>query len=279
MNRCRINKTDFCPVNFVCTGSIATHNCSVQDQAEFIDNVSSHGVFQLMQWELQHFFRIHVTKSMGERSTTNCLIMKTTNPFFYTSALLLLFSTFCMGQQGAETPSLDNSSIEGQFQYVYQRSSDFEDFKMVKRWHFTKLKTHVLDSLKSEKEQLNIAGDKLERQKTVIDSLNTVITASNKQLTASIREKNQFTFMGISMQKAGYNSIVWTVIAGLSVSLLFLIMLYKRSYVTISQSKVDLQETRQEYEAFRKRALEREEGIVRKYHDELLKYKSKVNNL
>jgi hypothetical protein len=184
-----------------------------------------------------------------------------------------------MGQQGTESLSLDNSPIEGQFQYVYQRSSDVDEFKMVKRWYLTKLKAHVLDSLNFKQEQLKEARVVLNHQTDMVDSLKSVINATNEKLTASINEKNRFTFLGISMQKTGYNSIVWSVIAGLAFFLIVLILMYKRSYVTITQTKDDLKDARLEYEAFRKRALEREEGIVRKYHNELMKYKSKVNNV
>jgi len=205
--------------------------------------------------------------------------MKTTNTLLHIFIFLFLYGTFCRGQQGSGTLSLDNSPIEEQFQYVYQKSSDFEEFKMVKRWYLTRLKTHVLDTLKNKQEQLNDARNLLSNQTLKIDSLVSVIDATNKNLNTAVKEKNSFTLLGISMQKAGYNSIIWSVIAGLTFVLLVLILLYKRSYIVITQTKSNLDETRLEFEAFRKRALEREEGIVRKYHDELMKYKSKVNNV
>lgn len=205
--------------------------------------------------------------------------MKTTNTLLHIFIFLFLYGTFCRGQQGSGTLSLDNSPIEEQFQYVYQKSSDFEEFKMVKRWYLTRLKTHVLDTLKNKQEQLNDARNLLSNQTLKIDSLVSVIDATNKNLNTAVKEKNSFTLLGISMQKAGYNSIIWSVIAGLTFVLLVLILLYKRSYIVITQTKSNLDETCLEFEAFRKRALEREEGIVRKYHDELMKYKSKVNNV
>lgn len=179
----------------------------------------------------------------------------------------------------AQSISLNNSPIEDQFQYVYQKSSDYEDFKMVKRWYLTSLKAHVLDSLQEKQNQIIEARSQIALKNHAVDSLRALINATTANLNSAIKEKNSLSFMGIPMQKAGYNSIVWSVISILVFSLLIFIFMYKRSHRVIISTETDLNEIRAEFEAFRKRALEREEGIVRKYHNELMKYKSKVSKV
>jgi hypothetical protein len=207
--------------------------------------------------------------------------MKPTNVKIICVVLFLSFtgiqSTF--SQSVVEKPSLEKSNIEGKFNYIYQQSGDFEDFKMVKKWWLTRLKTHVLDSIKFVEGQL-IASQKLvEIKQTSIDSLNSLLLSNNSALSKTIKEKNSLRFLGIPMDKAAYNSMVWIIIAGLSLTLALFILLYKRSSLVTKQIKNDLTEIRTEFESFRKRALEREEGIVRKYHNELMQYKTKAGKV
>jgi hypothetical protein len=175
-----------------------------------------------------------------------------------------------LSQTAAEKPSLEKSNIDGKFNYVYQQSNDFEDYKMVKKWWLTRLKTHVLDTIKL------VESQKLVNTKsTVIDSLNKLLMTNNSTLALTIKEKNSLRFIGIPMDKAAYNSIVWIIIIGLTFTLVIFILLFKRSNLVTRQTKDDLVEIKNEFESFRKRALEREEGIVRKYHNELMQYKTK----
>jgi len=182
-------------------------------------------------------------------------------------------------QQVSEKPSLDKSPIEGQFTYVYQQSSDFEDYKMVKKWWITRLKSHVLDTLKLVEGQLLTSQKMVITRDAKIDSLNKALASNNINLSSAIKAKNTLHFMGIPMDKTAYNSVLWTIIAGITFALIVFILLYKRNHVVTIQTRSDLTEVKTEFEAFRKRALEREEGIVRKYHNELMQYKAKAGKV
>lgn len=205
--------------------------------------------------------------------------MKTFASAVFTFGLFMTATLIIQAQSDTQSLSLDKSPIEGQFQYVYQRSSDFEEFKMVKRWYLTQLKSHVLDSLKEKQDQLIQAKDHIVAGNTTIDSLQAVIQATTNQLNTAIKEKNSFSFVGIPMQKTGYSSMLWSIIAVLTFALLIIILLYRRSFRVIINTENNLDEIKTEFEAFRKRALEREEGIVRKYHSELMKYKTKMSKV
>ncbi len=197
---------------------------------------------------------------------------------FSLGIFLLIFNPnhqYTYSQQAPEKLSLEKSDIEGKFNYVYQQSSDYEDYKMVKRWWITRLKTHVLDSMKLLEDRLLNTQKKVQAKDLKIDSLNNLLATFNGKLTSAIKEKNTLNLLGIPIDKAAYNGIVWIIIGGLAFTLIIFVLMYKRSHVITVQTKNDLTELKSEYEAFRKRALEREEGIVRKYHNELMQYKNK----
>jgi hypothetical protein len=198
-----------------------------------------------------------------------------------TAVLILsfVFFTALHAQQTSEKPSLEKSNIEGQFNYVYQQSTDFEDYKMVRKWWITRLKTHVLDSMKSVEDQLLATQKMIAARNTRIDSLNKLLSSNNLTLNSTIKEKNTLYLLSIPIDKAAYNSLVWTIIAGLVFTLVLFILMYKKSQFVTTQTRGDLSELKVEFEVFRKRALEREEGIVRKYHNELMQYKNKSGKI
>jgi len=177
------------------------------------------------------------------------------------------------------TLSLNEGTIENQFNYVIQKSNNFEDYKMVKSWMLYRLKTHVLDSMKAENEKLIDATNIVAIKEQEIVTLKAGLDATNEKLDLAIKEKNSLEFLGMRMSKATYNSIVWILIGGLTAGLFLYLILFRRSNVITIATKKSLSELKEEYEDYRKRSLAREQKTVRKLYDEILKYKSKVTKV
>jgi hypothetical protein len=196
-------------------------------------------------------------------------------PSFVIFPVLLLFFL----NSAAQTSSLKESPIEGQFEYVYKNSNDYEEYKVVKRWQLGQLKEHVLDTLTLLKGQLHQKEVMISDKQAAIDSLLILNANVNQALQKTNEEKNSIPFMGIMLQKTVYNSILWSLIGGLAAGLFLFIFLFKRSNRMTVGYKNDLSGLKNEFETFRKRALEREEGVVRKYHDELMKYKIRAGKI
>ncbi len=206
--------------------------------------------------------------------------MKLTRLLFVCMVLLFhLVHETTTAQKSVEKLSLNEGTIENQFNYVIKKSNDYEDFKMVKSWWLYRLKTHVLDSMKIEKEKLSKSISLTVEKIKEIESLRATLQTTNDKLSLAVREKNNLVFLGITMNKATYNSIMWVLIAGLTVLLGAFVFLYRRSNAVTIQTKASLSELKEEYEDYRKRTLEREQKTVRKLYDEILKYKSKVTKV
>lgn len=205
--------------------------------------------------------------------------MKKTLQLLTYSITIWLYTSgnFLFSQETAEKPSIGKGSIESQFNYVLYKSEKYEDYKLVRSWWLYTLRSQVLDTLKALHENLRNTQNHLSAKNTEIDSLITVIQTVNDELDIAVKEKSSMKLLGIKIDKIIYNSILWLIIAGLIVVLLIFVILFKRSNTVTVKTKSELTEIRNEYEDYRKRALVREQQIVRQLYDEILKYKSKLN--
>ena len=170
-------------------------------------------------------------------------------------------------------PFVDSGKIEQQFNYLIEKSNLFQDYRVIKLSWISTFRNRLTDSLKNLRGNIYTNSTLITEKTILIDSLNLQLKATNEKLTTALTEKNSFRFLGILVSKTTYDAIMWVIILILLTALVFLFLLYKRSFIVISQANKDLEETRLEFEDFRKKALKSKEDAVRVIFDELKKYK------
>lgn len=195
--------------------------------------------------------------------------------------LLVITSTATniSSQETSSKPTLDKGSIESSFTYVIRNASDYEDSKVVKSWWLWRLRSYVLDSLKVYRDSIQFIQNMVDTRDHQIDSLKTDLKKLNTAYSAAVKERDTLSFFGIGMTKLAYNAIMWLLAAILFAALIIVFLLYKRSNVVTVRMKEALDETKEEFETHRKKALEREQKIAREMYDEIIKYKNKYGEL
>lgn len=168
---------------------------------------------------------------------------------------------------------MDNGTLESQFDYLYRKSSSYQEYKVVKKTFYQKIKGNVLDSLKALKNDLNDTKKLVTLQANEIKSLKSDLQTTNNNLTEVTKEKDNIKFLGIPMTKSSYNSLLWTIIFSLIALLLFFIFRFRSSNSITVQAKDLLEETEKEFEMYKAKALEREQKVRRELQDELNKQK------
>lgn len=197
-----------------------------------------------------------------------------------TIVLLLFIAPGNLSAAGSEEKSVvDTGTITQQFKYVVSKSTRYNDYRAIKVVWLSKLQTHVFDTLSSLKSNLKSSNTIIQNQSQEIDSLNIMLSKTQANLDRATLEKNSIVIFGMLISKSLYNSVVWLLIIGLIFLLVILFIAYKRSHVVTIRTKHELLETKEEFEAHRKRAREKEEKMARKHLDELLKYKYKSNQV
>ncbi|GGG42720.1 tRNA (guanine-N1)-methyltransferase [Bizionia arctica] len=174
--------------------------------------------------------------------------------------------------------SLNNSTINNQFEYVLQKSGDFRGtngqmYEAVKRSMITTLQAHTNDSLKTIRENLADTKAIVINQATEITDLKSNLTNTQNSLDKTTGEKNNMSLFGLQMSKSNYNVLMWSIIGVLLALLLFFIYKFKNSHLITKDAKNALEEIEDEFEEHRKVALEREQKVRRQLQDELNKQK------
>ncbi|NOR27410.1 MAG: hypothetical protein GQ540_02660 [Lutibacter sp.] len=185
--------------------------------------------------------------------------------------VLFIITTSAFSQ--ANKVYIDTGSVKNQFDYLIDKSYSYKDYKNIKLNWLVTLKNNVSDTLAVSKKEILTNYKTINSQKTTIDSLRDSLVISKKNTTVLSNEKQSISFLGIQFSKSFFKTLMVLIICGLAALLTFFIIQYKQSYSIIKQAESNLKETEEEFETHRKRALEREQKVMRKLQDELNKQK------
>ncbi len=207
----------------------------------------------------------------------NYFTRKLSQPILIFITVFLIASSFTLLQaqnEEEEKPSLNTGTIEEQFDYMVDKSSNYEEYKVIRKTWVSTFRSHFADSLKEMRGDIG-AKQGLIRQKDVrIDSLNAELQRTREELQTAKKSRDSLTLLGIRMNKSIYNAVMWTLIAAMIAALIVSVGLYKRSNRVTVQTKKDLNEVREEFEEHRRKAREQMELVKRKHLDEINKLRN-----
>ena len=196
------------------------------------------------------------------------------NNLFFTLLFSIVFVFFSYAQEDITAEdALKSENIETQFDVVINKSGRYQEYKVVKQVWLNKLKSNTIDSINNLESSLKERANKIDEQKTTIDQLQQSLTKTNENLTSVTNEKDSMTFFGASVSKSSYRTIMWVIIGILILLLAFFIFKFKNSNTVTVHSKQALADLEAEFEDHRRRALEREQKVMRKLQDEINKQK------
>jgi hypothetical protein len=168
---------------------------------------------------------------------------------------------------------LDTGTMKEQYDYLEERTRIYNNFRAIREDMFQRIKSNSDDSLSAEKNNVLQLEGQLQAQSSLIDSLQSELQSTNGKLDQAIKNRDSLKFLGISMHKAIYNTLVWIIIAALALLVGILFLSTKKLLSTARISKKNLEETKEEFEAYRKQSRERNEQLVVKHHNEMKKMK------
>ncbi|MBA6155880.1 hypothetical protein H3Z83_05015 [Tenacibaculum sp. S7007] len=184
--------------------------------------------------------------------------------------LFILLFTQNIIAQNADKIEQPNT-VENQFKKLYKNSNNYQIYKVVKKNEYLSLQKSILDSIKVIKTDAASKQIKIDEQLKAITSLQTKIDTLKGDLSVSIEKEDSFSLLGMSLNKATYNTTLWSIIAGLLIGLAFFIYKFNNSNSVTRETKSLLVDVEEEFEKHKKNSIEKEQKLRRQLQDEINK--------
>ncbi len=181
--------------------------------------------------------------------------------------LFVLFISFTVFSQEKK----DTLSLPEQFDHIYRTSSSYQEYKVIRKTRYQKLKQDVVDSIQSLQNELDSKNSLIKSKNDSIQEIKKVSATLSNDLNLTIAEKNSTSLLGILVSKTTYNIILWSLIIILLISLLYFLYQFKNSHSITSEAKSNLAEAEEELAEYKKKSLEREQKLRRQLQDEINK--------
>ncbi len=191
------------------------------------------------------------------------------------SICILIFSLIITipGLIFAQSASTDENNapqtLRDQFNDMKDNSETYTEYKVIKISKLNSFWKVVSDTLLGYRKDINELKSTIDSQKAQASSLNNKIEDLQKQLDDSNFYRDRISLFGINMLKETYNIFLWTIIIGLAVLAGILFTSFRHSSSVTREKKRDYNNLHEEFEAFRKRAQEREIKLGRDLQTEI----------
>lgn len=165
------------------------------------------------------------------------------------------------------------TTLEGVFQQLIDKSGAWQNFKMLDKGKLTAFQRSMADSINGVRSQLVAERQKVKENEATIKELNDKITEIQAALDQTKDQKDSVSFFGALVSKGLYNTIMWGIVLALASLLVLYIYKFSNGNVVTKKSINDLNELQEEYENYRKAAIEREQKVRRQLQDEINKHR------
>ncbi|PPL02840.1 hypothetical protein [Parapedobacter indicus] len=188
-------------------------------------------------------------------------------------ALISLGTVFGQTTSRREPPkgSLTSGTIDSQFIYLYAISRTQDGIEHVRQANLERIRKNVADSIKALTKEISDLKSKDGSQQAAVEAMTDSLSQARNELQIAQREKDSFSFIGISLQKSTYSLTMWGFVLLLAAALIFYIYRYNQSHVVTNDTKKAIDELQEEFDQHRKKAMEKEQKLKRQLQDELNK--------
>ena len=193
--------------------------------------------------------------------------------------LAILIATFSIGNvfgQNTTTSvppkgSLTSGTIDSQFVYLYAISRTQNGVEHVRRPNLEQIRKNIADTIRTLTTEITDLKAKNGSQQTELGAMTDSLAQVREELQTAQREKDRFSFIGISLQKATYSLIMWGIVLLLASALAIYSYRFNQSHVVTQDTKKAIADLQDEFDQHRKKAMEKEQKLKRQLQDEINK--------
>ena len=167
--------------------------------------------------------------------------------------------------------SLTSGTIDSQFVYLYAISRTENGIEYVRRPNLEQIRKNVADTIRALTQEIEGLKAKEGNRQTAVEAMTDSLTLVQEELQTAQREKDSFSFIGISLKKSTYSLIMWGIVLLLAATLAIFIYRFNQSHVVTRDTKKAIADLQDEFDQHRKKAMEKEQKLKRQLQDEINK--------
>jgi hypothetical protein len=192
---------------------------------------------------------------------------------FFSIIAILMMAFLSIKGQTTMPDVLEKNTVKEQMNYLEEHTRIYENYRAIREDMFQKIKKNISDTISSTKNRITGLNYMTSSLNHKIDSLNTALETTKTELGDITRTKNSISVLGLEVNKSSYNSIMWTIVVGLSALLVLGFLVFNRNRTVTLNIKKEFQELKAEFEAYRKSSREAREKMSMDHFNELKKLK------
>lgn len=168
----------------------------------------------------------------------------------------------------AEAQISSETTIDENFQELITSSNNFKGYKVVDSEQLTTLQKLTSNRITELKEEIATSKQAYKAQQAKIADLQDETEALKSQLATLNAQKDEISFLGMSLSKASYNTTVWSLVGILVLALALFVVRFRRSHIHTLEARKNLAELEKEFDTYRAKSLEKEQRLGRLLQDE-----------
>ncbi len=159
-------------------------------------------------------------------------------------------------------------TIPEQFKFLEEHTRIYENYRAVREDMFQAISRNTIDTLRSAKRKISNLVSDTTAFGNRLDSMKSVLEASGNELEKMTRTKNSISVLGLEINKKAYNTVMWSIVGILIFLLAIGYLTFKVNRATTNRTRKDLNELKEEFEAYRtKTRLERERMTIDHFNE------------
>ncbi len=169
--------------------------------------------------------------------------------------------------------ALLNSSLKEQMNYLDEHTRIYDNYRAIREDMFQKLKVNISDTLSALNTKIAGLNKTAKVLNMTIDTLKANLESTRTRLDEMTKTKNSISVLGLELNKSAYNKAMWTILAGLAAALVLGFLAFKRNISTMSDTKKEFQELKNEFDTYRKTSREAREKMTMDHFNEIKRLK------
>jgi hypothetical protein len=168
---------------------------------------------------------------------------------------------------------MTTGTMDEQLDYLHQKTLIYNDFRAIREDIFQKLRSNTVDTLNSLRNEISNRDKQITAMAATQDSVQDVLNGTRIELTQAIENRDSLFIFGIPLNKAFYNSLMWTIILGMFIITALALIAFRRNLSVTKQTSKEYKDVRDEFEEYRKSNREKMEKMVIEHFNEIKKIK------